>query len=225
MDDNTPFGPSATPAKSAAVRLPGVAPQPASRLVRRVHMYLGLFLAPWMLMYAASTAVMNHREFVQSFYSPKSPAMILERQLSYSRAFHPETKPQQIGEQILLDIGLEGAHRVTGGQNGKPLVIERQHAFAPRRITWEPERGQLIIHRQEFRGPTFLERMHRRRGFQHPYAFEDSWAFSVDLAVLAMIFWAVSGLWLWWELRPTRIWGVASMVLGLVLFALFLTVL
>jgi hypothetical protein len=36
------------------------------QLVRRVHMYLGLFLAPWMFMYAVSTLVMNHREFVQS---------------------------------------------------------------------------------------------------------------------------------------------------------------
>ena len=28
-----------------------------SRLVRRVHMFTGLFLAPWMLMYALSTLV------------------------------------------------------------------------------------------------------------------------------------------------------------------------
>ena len=32
-----------------------------SRFVRRTHMYLGLALFPWMLMYALSTLVMNHR--------------------------------------------------------------------------------------------------------------------------------------------------------------------
>ena len=34
-----------------------------SRLVRRVHMFTGLFLAPWMLRHALSTLVMAHREF------------------------------------------------------------------------------------------------------------------------------------------------------------------
>ena len=59
-----------------------------SRLARRVHMFTGLFLAPWMLMYALSTLVMAHREFVGSFYSSKNPAMITERELDYSRSFH-----------------------------------------------------------------------------------------------------------------------------------------
>jgi hypothetical protein len=67
--------------------------------------------------------------------------------------------------------------------------------------------------------------MHRRRGFQHPYALEDMWAFSVDVAVLAMVFWALSGIWLWWELRPTRLWGAACAVFGLALFAFFLALL
>ncbi|MEO8425770.1 MAG: hypothetical protein ABI651_01530 [Verrucomicrobiota bacterium] len=40
----------------------------ASRIIRRVHMYLARFLAPWMLMYALSTLAMSHREFVLSFY-------------------------------------------------------------------------------------------------------------------------------------------------------------
>ena len=30
-----------------------------SKIIRRVHMYLALFLAPWMLMYALSTLAMR----------------------------------------------------------------------------------------------------------------------------------------------------------------------
>jgi hypothetical protein len=67
--------------------------------------------------------------------------------------------------------------------------------------------------------------MHRRRGYQHPYALEDTWAFSVDLAVVAMVFWSLSGLWLWWELRPTRFWGVLCGGLGISVFVLFLILL
>ena len=196
-----------------------------SRLVRQVHLYLGLFLAPWMFMYAVSTLVMNHREFVQSLYPTKAPGLVSERELDYSRTFPTDAAPQQMGQQILGDLGLEGAHRVSGGKDGKPLVIDRQHAFAPRRITWDSNTGKLVIQRQEFRGATFLERMHRRRGYQEPYVLEDGWAFSVDAAVVAMVFWSLSGLWLWWELRPTRSWGTVCGALGLISFALFLALL
>ena len=188
-------------------------------------MYLGLFLAPWMFVYSISTMVMNHREFVQSFYPTQTPGMVTERELNYSRTFPADATPQQIGQQILQDIGLDGTHRVSGGKDAKPLVIDRQHAWAPRRITWSSNTGKLVIERQQFRGPTFLERMHRRRGYQQPYALEDSWAFSVDVAAVAMVFWSLSGLWLWWELRPTRLWGTVSGALGLLLFGFFLVLL
>lgn len=191
-----------------------------SRMVRRIHMYLGLFLVPWLFMYAASTAVMNHREFVQSLYSSKQPQMVRERELDYGREFPAEAKREQIAEAILADLGLEGAHRVSGG-NGKPLLIDRQHALAPRRITWNQSTGKIVIEKQAFRSAAFLERMHRRRGYQHTYPLEDAWAFSVDLAVTAMVFWCLSGLWLWWELRPTRLWGTVCAMSGLTLFVLF----
>ncbi len=188
-------------------------------------MYLALFLTPWMFMYALSTLVMSHRELVLSFYPTKTPAMVKERELDYSRSFPADATPQQMGEQILRDLGLDGTHRVSGGKDGKPLVIDRQHPLAPRRITFDPKAGKITIQREEFRGPTFLERMHRRRGYQQIYALEDTWAFSVDVTVLAMIFWGLSGIWLWWELRSTRLWGIIAGGLGLVLFAVFLALL
>jgi len=197
----------------------------ASRIVCRVHMYLALFLAPWMAMYALSTLVMNHREFVLSFYPTKTPALVKERELDYSRTFPGDATPQQMGRQILRDVGLDGTHRVSGGKDGQPLVIERQHPLALRRITFDPKLGKITVQREEFRGQTFLERLHRRRGYQNPYALEDTWAFSVDVTVLAMIFWSLSGIWMWWELRSTRVWGFVSGGLGLFLFAVFLALL
>src|SRR4026209_2140712 len=70
----------------------------ASRLLRRIHMYAGLFLAPWMLMYALSTLVMTHRETVLSFYPSRTPAMITERELNYSRSFPATATREDIGK-------------------------------------------------------------------------------------------------------------------------------
>lgn len=197
------------------------ASSPASRLVRRIHMFTGLFLAPWMLMYALSTLVMTHREYVNSFYSSKNPAFVTERELNYTRSFPTNMTREQIAPQILQDIGLDGTHSVSGGRSGRPLVINRQNALSTRRVTFDATAGKITIQREEFRAATFLDRMHRRRGYNQPYALEDTWGFTVDFAVVTMVFWSLSGIWLWWEIKHVRYWGALAAMAGLGLFAVF----
>jgi hypothetical protein len=118
---------------------------------------------------------------------------------------------------------MEGAHQATL-RDGK-LVILRNLPSRPVRLTYSTADGALTVERQEAGGAAFLERMHRRRGFQHPYAVEDAWAFSVDFFIAAMLFWTLSGLWMWWEMKATRKWGWTSLAAGLSLFALLAAVL
>jgi hypothetical protein len=165
---------------------------------------------------------MSRHDFVASFYSTKTPEMVTERELDYSRTFPTNTVPEAIGRQILQDLGLDGAHRVSGGKDGKPVVIDRQHAIGLHRITFDQATGKLLVQREKFRANTFLERLHRRHGYQPPYALENSWAFSVDLIAVSMVFWSLSGVWLWWELRPARRIGALCLGIGMAFFAAFL---
>ena len=189
-----------------------------SKLIRRTHMYLALFLTPWMLMYALSTMAMNHR----AFFRAGPPAFETEREQRYEAAFASGATPRQIARQILHDLGMDGAHNVSKPAADGRLTILRLDPVTPRRIVYAPADRKLIIEREVFRAPAFLERMHRRRGFQHDYTIEDTWAFSVDLVIVAMVFWAASGLWMWWEMRATRRTGALFAAGGLALFGLFL---
>jgi hypothetical protein len=63
--------------------------------------------------------------------------------------------------------------------------------------------------------------MHRRRGYNH-YTLENAWGLLVDVAVVAMVFWSLSGVWLWLELKSTRLWGALCLSAGLGLFTLLL---
>ena len=47
-------------------------------------------------------------------------------------------------------------------------------------------------------------------------------AFIVDLAVVGMLFWVVSGIWMWWEIKPARSAGAVFGLLGCGAFGLLL---
>jgi hypothetical protein len=184
-----------------------------SRLLRRTHMYLALFLTPWMLGYALSTIVMNHNASGQQTF-------VTEREQRYSIAVDPATPPRQVAEYILADLGLSGAFSVQGPRPDGALIINRQDLVSPRRITFTPAASHVLVERVLPKSGQLLNRFHHRRGYQQPYAADRAMAVSVDLVIVAMVFWALSGLWMWWEMRATRYWGFAAAAFGIGIFAL-----
>jgi hypothetical protein len=167
-----------------------------------------------MLGYALSTIVMNH-----NVGGPQR--FIKESERSYPAIFETRTPPRQIGEQILRDLHLEGAFGVQGPRPDGTLVINRQDMLAPRRITYNPATKTLVVERVQLKSTQALNRFHHRRGFQQPYAADRAMAWSIDLVIIAMVFWALSGLWMWWEMRATRLWGLAAAMFGMGIFAFF----
>ncbi|MFN0166109.1 MAG: hypothetical protein ACKV22_06730 [Bryobacteraceae bacterium] len=187
-----------------------------SRLLRRVHMYLGLFLTPWILMYALSTVAMNHRHL----FGEKPPPFERERELVYDGPSLEGLQPRDAAVQLLIHLRMDGPHNARRREDR--LAIDRFDPVNPRRITYHPQDKKVVIDRQVFHMPAFLERLHRRRGYEQPYAGARVWGVSVDFAIAAMIFWVASGLWMWWELKVTRALGALFAGLGLALFVLFL---
>lgn len=194
-----------------------------SRLLRRSHLYLALFLTPWILMYTVSTFAMNHAHLFRDPSLPRTPPVYtLERELVYPGDL--PSAPQDIAQQLLLSLNLDGAHSVARPLPDGRLVINRLHATTPRRITYTPADKRVVVERMVFEGPRFLEQIHRRRGYQHPYTLDDLWAFSVDLTIAGLLLLAFTGIWMWWELRATRKWGALALAAGAGLFAVFVVV-
>lgn len=194
-----------------------------SLFLRRSHMYVALFLTPWMTMYALSTLAFNHFEHLAHFYGGQMDRFEKERDLAYNRTFAPGTLPYAKAEQILRDLNLSGSLRLNRGPEDR-LIVTRMDPVTPRRITYIPAEGKLLVEKQVFRTPGFLTRLHSRVGYGSKYKLVNVWAFSVDLSIFATLLWIVSGLWMWWELKTTRGWGIVFAVLGLVLFGTFLIV-
>lgn len=194
----------------------------ASRIIRRVHLYLALFLTPWMLIYALSGLVLNHNQAVRSLYGDRFGRFEKVEERPYTAAFSEDADARLIGSQILEHLGLAGTFNVQGGPGAPRLVINRNAAFAHHRVTYFRTENRLLVEKQAFSAPIFLNRAHFRHGYGQPFLASKIWAVVVDLAVAGMLFWVVSGIWMWWEIKPARLAGAAFAILGWGLFGFLL---
>ena len=187
-----------------------------SMVLRRTHMYLGLFLFPWMLMYALSTLAMTHR----SWFATQAPYEV-ERTVPFEAVFSESVEPKLVAGQVLASLGLDGAHSVTRRKDGA-YVINRSDLLTPRRLTYSPADHTVTVERLPLQTYSFLARFHRRRGYATGYGWDTAWAATVDVAIIGMMLWVLSGLWMWWEMTVTRRWGTVALLGGGGLFAAFL---
>ncbi len=195
----------------------------ASVVIRRSHMYLALFFTPWVAVYALSTLFFNHgiRGGAAAGGPEGAPISFVKESASvYSRIFPIGTTPKVMAEQILADLKLSGTHFAFERMDGM-VIINRRDPLTPRRLTYDPDTGDLLVERQVMGFPTWLRTLHHRTGFREGETRENIWALSVDLAILAMIFWAASGIWMWLELRAARKWGLLCALAGIGLFTFF----
>jgi hypothetical protein len=193
-----------------------------SKFLRRTHLYFALFLAPWVLMYAASTLVMNHREFFRG-KPPSPPAWEKVSETVYDGSFAEGATRAEIAGQLLVSLDLDGSHQ--HAQRDGKIVIQRHDPVHPVRVTFDPATKALRVERQRFDAGAFLERMHRRRGWETGYALDTVWAVCVDVFIFVVAFWVLSGLWMWWEMKATHRLGFLALGVGLGLFAFLVAVL
>jgi hypothetical protein len=151
----------------------------------------------------------------------ESTATVVEER-PYVVDYLPDEARNDVAGRILKDLDLKGMHGVWGSLEDGSIGIHRRRALRDIYVKVDLQNQKLVIEKNSFSLVQFLNQMHRRRGYQQDYFQDDAWSFSVDLFIIAMIFWAASGIWMWWEMTVTRGWGTVAMVSGIALFGLFL---
>lgn len=189
-------------------------------------MYLALFLTPWLVIYAASGIVLNHRAWFFTVsadgHAQGQPEFVKVDERDYDTVFSDDADAKMIGAKVLEDLGLAGSFNVQGDARQPKLVIMRNGAFAIDRVTYLRPQKRVLIERQTLNAPMFLNRAHFRHGYTQPFAASITWAVIVDLVVVALAFWVLSGLWMWWEIKPARVWGAVFGLAGAAVFAVLL---
>jgi hypothetical protein len=194
-----------------------------STLARRLHMYFALALIPWMLMYAVSAFTMNHRQFFQKLYGGIMVRNVLDKEMDYHGTFSENTAPMDMAEIILDDIGLTGSYYANWLPDNKGIFILREDPVTPRRLEYTFEDNLLVIEKEILRPTVYAERLHHRRGYNQDRFFDDAWGFSVDIVILAIILWGITGFIMWWKLKKIRITGLIVSLSGVGIFLLLIT--
>lgn len=188
-------------------------------------MFLALFLTPWVVMYALSTLGMHHREFFTGSLQRIEPEFETIHEIPYSPTFGDSADAEEAGQEILQHLGLEGAHSVRGKPGDDRITVTRHRAIGTYRITYTADPGTLKVERQGFGLAYFLEMLHRRRSYEQPYWANTMWAVLVDCVIVAIVLWAITGLWMWLEMKRTRRLGSLCLFVGVGGFVLFLATL
>ncbi len=182
--------------------------------VRRLHLYLGMFLLPWFLMYGASSLPFSHNQWF------RPPQWRVRADRPYELEVKPGANLREAAARILRDLGLPGSFGVNR-PNDLQLNIYRFTFLEVTRITYHLDQKRLVAEDREFHWPQFLTGMHARGGFEQPAFWSQAWAVTVDAVCVAMILWIATGLYMWWGLPACRGWGWLAVAGGAGSFVLF----
>ena len=186
------------------------------KINRRTHLYMGLALTPWFLLYAVSSIVLNHNSIVNR-KEVKPWTKLYDKPYNAGVPINDDSDQWAIGEKILKEQGLEGRYRAFWDDDDN-LVINRQKFYSTIRLTYYHKENRLVAEQKPLKWNEMLTQAHFRAGFDHPYFAEIFWAACVDILVFTTIIWIVSGLLLWINLKRFRFWGWVAIGTGMASF-------
>lgn len=190
-----------------------------TKFMRALHLYTGLFLVPWFLVYATSGLLINHGPLITKWLGRPQVQMEVVREESFvAPDDFPHEQPAQ-AKELLQFLELDGMHRLDRRSNAQRLIIFRLSGGGNYRISWTRANGALVVERQRpFRLRFLLNFLHFRHGYGQPYFANIAWAVMVDCVTISMWLWVISGIYLWAKMPRKRWAGVACLGGGLLLF-------
>lgn len=192
---------------------------------RRTHLYLGLVLIVFFLKYAVSGLFFSHDFGLNEYYKDK-PQWTTRFERPYERPVPENADLRPIAAQILKDAGIKSrAFGVNRAGNKKRLNINTQSFWPTTRVTYFIDQNRLLVEDKNFRWDHFIHKFHWVGGYQHDNLISDIWALIMDIVFIAIIIWVVSGIYIWWKIRETRLWGSIALGGGVISFLIFVFVL
>jgi hypothetical protein len=194
------------------------------RLIRDLHLYLGLFISPFVLVFAVSVLLLVHswRPRIASETSATRvvSALPLPRDLQVlsGRPLIDALKPALEKAGVRGEVGFV-QHRVKEAKLIIPVTIPGRETTVSMRI---PSGEATIVTRETGLADALLT-LHKSPGQHGPairmnWFYMKAWRWMADATVYLILFISVSGIYLWYVLRAERSVGYVLLIAGALSF-------
>lgn len=190
---------------------------------RRLHLYLGLTLLPWLFMYGISSVPFAHNQFFERRDAAKGlPLWTLRTAYTIDVPVPDEPRAlRSLGAVLLARAGIENTNYGVYRQSPTQVNVYSYSFWKSTQLKYFVDQKRVTVEDRRFRWDSFLTGMHARGGFEQEGMLQNSWSAVVDLVCLAIILWIASGVYMWWGLPGSRRWGGVAIVAGCVSFVVF----
>lgn len=189
------------------------------RLMRTLHLYTGLFLVPWMMVYAASAFCLNHGPRITETFGIAPPKWHEVRRVDFTPDDAFPADPEEQARALLRYLDLDGPYNIQGKPTPDRLVVFRACMSSPYRVTWQRKQSRLIVEQMlPFSYYRLMHAMHFQHGYHRLYPVPVIWAVAVDAVALSIVVWVISGIYLWARRPRRRLAGGVCLVAGILLF-------
>ena len=187
--------------------------------VRRTHLYMGLFLLPWMIMFGVSTIPINHTLSP----NPVTWTKVAEHRFEGTVPDAGENL-RPLGREMMNAAGVSGGYFVNRA-NPKQVNVNHPNFLTPVRVIYYADQSKLTVEHRNFSLRQFITSMHTRGGYDMGGFWDSVWALFVDIVSVGLILWMATGIYMWWNLPSTRRWGWLALGSGALAFAVIIATL
>jgi hypothetical protein len=179
-----------------------------------------MFLLPWFFMYGVSALPFAHGKFFEGLFGKTEYTVIADH--PYDLGVHAADEPREIGARLLDELGLEKTAYYIDASNPERIRLYRWDFRSSDRIFYFVSEKRLLAEKSSYPFHNFLTGMHARGGFMQEGLLHDAWGVVVDIVCVAMLIWITTGIYMWWLVPKTRMWGALILIAGMASFAWFL---
>ena len=186
------------------------------RWIRDLHLYFGLFISPYVLIFAVTTIMLNHRWKADVQVEKTSVPVRLEGTGQLEQATSVLRQLSLSGEMHLRRVADQNRLRVRVEKPGERTIVVVDRTTQIADVERQRRSFAGVLYYLHFNpGP------HKVRGLN--WFFSKLWGWSIDTVVCLLLFITISGVYMWALIKAERKTGLAMLGAGSVSFVLIVS--
>ncbi|MDN3654078.1 PepSY-associated TM helix domain-containing protein [Ferruginibacter paludis] len=186
--------------------------------VRTLHLYIGLFVSPFVLIFSISVLVLNHAGYLNSVMPVKRLPVIK----SHLDKIPYDASDLQTAKAITQKLGINGEIDFIS-QNDDHISFPVTLPGERTKIEVNKHTNDVLITRDEegvFRATNYLHKMPgpHNTTIRGNTVFMKTWRLLADMVVYLLLFLSASGIFLWYFLKAERKLGWLAIISGAIIF-------